>query len=84
MSKKSYMNKSKLLSEGFFDRISRFLRLRPKVKGNKEKKEVSTKLRNGVNVLNKSIDNYERLIRKQLGQNYPKLPRFEPEDFIQG
>ena len=81
--KKSYM-KSTIISEGFFDKITRFLKLRPKIKNTKEKKQVSSKLKSGVNALNKSIDKYEKLIKKQLGKNYPNLPRFEPEDFIQG
>ena len=80
--KKSYM-KSIILSEGFFDKLSKFLRLRPKIKDNKKKKKVSSSLSKGVNALNKSITAYEKLIKKQLGSDYPDLPRFEPDDFLQ-
>ena len=34
--KKSYMNQSNLINEGFFNKISKFLRNRPKVGGKKK------------------------------------------------
>ena len=79
--KKSYMNDSKILNEGFFSKIARFLKLRPKVPKEK-KKYVSPKLRRGISDLNKAVDRYEATIKKQLGSDYPALPRFEPEDFL--
>ena len=39
LKKKSYMNRNSLLSEGFFDKLKNFLRLRPKI----DKKEFFAK-----------------------------------------
>ena len=57
------------------------MKLRPKVPKEK-KKYVSPKLRRGISDLNKAVDRYEATIKKQLGSDYPDLPRFEPEDFL--
>jgi len=81
--KKSYMNQSNLINEGFFDKISKFLKNRPKVSGKKKLGILkSLKLALNVSGLNSSISNYEKLIKKQLGDDYPDLPRFKPSDFI--
>ena len=81
--KKSYMNNTNILNEGFFDKLSQFLKSRPKVDGKKKLGILkSLKLALSVSGLNKSISNYEKLIKKQLGDDYPDLPRFSPKDFI--
>ena len=78
--KKSYMN-TNLLSEGFFDKIAKFLRLRPKL-DSKKKKNVSNKLKRNVGEVNRAVDKFEDAIKKHLGDDYPNLPRFKPEDFL--
>ena len=77
------MNNTNILNEGFFDKLSQFLKSRPKVDGKKKLGILkSLKLALSVSGLNKSISNYEKLIKKQLGDDYPDLPRFSPKDFI--
>jgi len=80
--KKSYMNNKNLLSEGFFDKLTRFLKSRPTVKKNKPSIIKKLKLALGVAGLNKSISKYEKLVKKELGDDYPDLPRFSAKDFI--
>ena len=70
-----------LLSEGFFDKIAKFLRLRPKL-DSKKKKNVSNKLKRNVGEVNRAVDKFEAAIKKHLGKDYPDLPRFKPEDFL--
>ena len=81
--KKSYMNQSNIINEGFFNKLTSFLKNRPKIRG-KKKLGILKSLKIALNTagLNRSIDNYERLIKKQLGDDYPDLPRFTPEDFL--
>ncbi len=84
--KKSYMDKSNLIKEGFFDKIKSFLTSRPKLKG-KDKISYLNKIKLALKVsnLNKSIDDFEKVSRKHLGDDYPehiKLGRFKPEDFL--
>ena len=84
--KKSYMNNSNILNEGFFDKLSKFLKDRPIVKGKKKLGVLkSLKLALGISGLNKAIDDFEKASRKHLGDDFPKdfkVPRFEPKDFI--
>jgi hypothetical protein len=80
--KKSYMEHLKLINEGFFDKISSFLRKRPKLKNPREKKYIANKARKGVDKINRAIDDWEKDIKKVLGDDYPSIPRFKPEDFI--
>ena len=84
--KKSYMNQSNLINEGFFDNLSKFLKNRPKVSGKKNLGILkSLKLALNVSGLNKAIDDFEKVSRKHLGKDFPKdlkVPRFEPSDFI--
>ncbi len=81
--KKSYMNQSNLINEGFFDKLKSFLVKRPKPKG---KKKISflnkIKLSLKVSNLNSAVDKFEKSLKKQLGDDYPDLPRYKPEDFI--
>ena len=80
-SKKTYMNNQSILNEGFFDKIAKFLKLRPKLKST-EKKTTSKKIKKDVSNINKAVDKFEAAIKKHLGDDYPDLPRFEPEDFV--
>ena len=77
------MNQSNLITEGFFDKIKTFLQNRPKVKG-KERVGLLNKIKLALKTagVNKSIDEYEKLIKKRFGKDYPDLPRFKPEDFL--
>jgi len=81
--KKSYMSDGNLLKEGFFNKLSTFLKNRPKVKGKKKLGILkSLKLALGVSGLNSAINDYEKLVKKELGDDYPDLPRFQASDFI--
>ena len=62
------MNKSNLINEGFFDKIKSFLTSRPKLKG-KEKINYLNKIKLALKVskLNKSIDDFEKIAREELG-----------------
>jgi len=81
--KKSYMNKSNLINEGFFKKISKFLKNRPKVKG-KEKLGIlkTIRLALGVSGINNELDNLDKLLKKRFGNDYPNLPKFTPDDFV--
>ena len=76
------MKDSNLINEGFFDKIKTWLRKRPKIKDPKKRKRIPLRLRMAVSVLNTKVDNFEKAIKKELGDDYPDLPRFEPMDFI--
>ena len=77
--KKSYMNTNSILSEGFFDKLKNFLRLRPKI----DKKEFFAKgMSKEINSLNKATDKFEQSLKKRFGDDYPDLPRFTWRDFI--
>ena len=77
--KKSYMNRNGLLSEGFFDKLKNFLRLRPKI----DKKEFFAKgMNKEINNLNKATNDFEKLLKKRFGDDYPDLPKFTWRDFI--
>ena len=82
--KKSYMSKNNILSEGFFDKFVKFFKSVPKLNTDEKQKisKVSGKLKRHVDSMNKSIDSYEKIIKKQLGDDYPDLPRFELKDFV--
>ena len=82
--KKSYMNQSNLINEGFFNKISKFLKDRPKVKGKKKLGILkSIKLALGVSGINRSLDALEKELKKELGDDYGEpLPRFTAGDFI--
>ena len=91
MPKKSYMNKSNILTEeffiaskrleeGFLDSLSKFVKKIPKF--GKDKALAMKKLAKSVNSLNKSIEELEKANRKWLPKDYPPLPRFKTSDFI--
>ena len=77
---KSYMNKKNLIQENFFDKLKSFL---SKKKG-KEKISLLNKIKLSLKVadLNNSVSKFEKSLKKQLGKDYPNLPRYKPEDFL--
>jgi hypothetical protein len=77
------MNQSNLIKEGFFNKISKFLKNRPKVKG-KEKLGIlkTIRLALGVSGINKELNHLDKLLKKRFGDDYPDLPNFTPEDFV--
>ena len=84
--KKSYMDTSNLINEGFFNYVGKLLRKRPKVAG-KEKISLLNKLKLaiGVSGLNKASKNLDQELKDELGDYYPKGLDFEPftpKDFI--
>ena len=81
--KKSYMNKSNLINEGFFDKLSKFLRARPKVKSKKKPgllKQIM--LQGNLYSLNRSVADFEKSLKDLMGDDYPDMPRFKASDFI--
>tara|TARA_R100001015_G_C4559975_1_gene120012 strand:+ start:22 stop:279 length:258 start_codon:yes stop_codon:yes gene_type:complete len=81
--KKSYMNKSNLINEGFFDKLKSFLKKRPKPKG-KEKIGLLNKIKLALKVsgLNRAVDAFEKELKRKHGDDYPDLPRYDASDFI--
>ena len=93
MPKKSYMNKSNILTEeffiaskrleeGFLDSLSKFVKKIPKF--GKDKAMAMKKLASSVANLNKELDKLEKMNRKWLPDDYPPLPRFKSSDFVKG
>ena len=83
LKKKSYMNQSNLINEGFFKKISKFLKNRPKVGGKKKLGILKTiKLALGVSGINSELNHLDKLLKKRFGDDYPDLPRFTPDDFV--
>ena len=77
------MNQENLLTEGFFDQVKNFLKERPKVKGTR-KISLLNKIKLSLKMygLNKATSDFEKAIKKHLGDDYPDLPRYKPSDFI--
>ena len=91
MRKKSYMDKSNILTEqyfnasqrieeGFLKSLAGFVKKIPKF--GKDKSAAMKKLIGSVNNLNKELDKLEKMNRKWLPDDYPPLPRFKATDFI--
>tara|TARA_R100001443_G_C3346252_1_gene175681 strand:- start:3 stop:284 length:282 start_codon:yes stop_codon:yes gene_type:complete len=92
MPKKSYMDKSNILTEqyfkssrkieeGFLSALAKFVKKVPKF-GGKSKKQAMGKLKGSVDKLNNELDTLEKMNRKWLPDDYPPLPRFSVSDFI--
>ena len=82
MSNKSYMHRSNIITEGFFSKFAKFLKKIPKLSSD-QKSNASKKLKSQIGILNKSVDKYEALVKKELGDDYPDLPRFTAFDFLE-
>jgi hypothetical protein len=77
--KKSYMNTENVLSEGFFDKLSKLVgKLKPNQK-NKLKK--SKKLKSALSGLNKSVNDIEKAFSDIYGTDV-KLDKFKLSDFV--
>ena len=77
--KKSYMNTENVLSEGFFDKLSKLVgKLKP-IQKNKLKK--SKKLKSALSSLNKSVNDIEKAFSDAYGTDV-KLDKFKLSDFI--
>jgi hypothetical protein len=83
--RKSYMDKSNLINEGFFDKLGKFLKSRPKPTSTKQRMSLLKRIKLALSLsgLNLSISRYEKLLKKQMGDDYPDLPRFTPNDFLE-
>tara|TARA_Y100000996_G_C22451663_1_gene614118 strand:+ start:59 stop:331 length:273 start_codon:yes stop_codon:yes gene_type:complete len=86
--KKSYMDSSNILNEGFFTDLVKFSTAAAVVsralKYKKDKSKLLKKVKNIINVsgINKDVAKFEKELKKQLGKDYPDMPRFTPKDFI--
>ena len=83
--KKSYMNKSNLINEGFFDNLLKIFKIFPNLnKSNKVKKKIKKDIKD----LNYDISNLEKMMNdemKQYGSNKKiKLTNLKLKDFIKG
>ena len=77
--KKSYMNTENVLSEGFFDKLSKLVgKLKP-IQKNKLKK--SKKLKSALFGLNKSVNDMEKAFSDIYGTDV-KLDKFKLSDFV--
>tara|TARA_R100001082_G_scaffold108446_1_gene83682 strand:+ start:208 stop:480 length:273 start_codon:yes stop_codon:yes gene_type:complete len=86
--KKSYMDSSNILNEGFFTDLVKFATAAAVfsriVKHKKDKSKLLKKVKNVINTsnINKEVSKFEKMLKKQLGNDYPDMPRFTPKDFI--
>ena len=77
--KKSYMNKEIVLSEGFFDKLSKLVgKLKP-IQKNKLKK--SKKLKSALLGLNNSVSDIEKVF-SDIYRTDVKLDKFKLSDFV--
>ena len=77
--KKSYMNSKNILSEGFFDKLHKFVK---KLKPDEKKKfKKSLKLKAVLFSMNKGVDRFEKAIKDQYGVDV-ELEKFKISDFI--
>ncbi len=77
-SKKSYMNKSNLLTEGFIDKLFKKLGIGPDRKDKKRAKSVTKEL----NDIQDEIEAFNNELRSRDGKKPIKIKRYKPEDFI--
>ena len=80
--KKSYMNRNNLLSEGFFDKLKKFIKDKKVLKKIKN----DLKVKNTLNKLNNSQEDLEDYLNKLLKDAGLKpnvtLSKFDAKDFI--
>ena len=83
--KKSYMNKSNLLKEGFFNSLLKIFKVFPNLKKNNN---VKKKIEKDIKNLNSDISSLEKMMNdemKQYGSNKKiKLTNLKLKDFIKG
>tara|TARA_Y100001938_G_C7856439_1_gene313388 strand:- start:323 stop:595 length:273 start_codon:yes stop_codon:yes gene_type:complete len=87
--KKSYMDSSNILKEGYFKDFLKFgtaAAVFSKLMGKKKNKKpgLVKKIKNiiAVSGINRDITKFEKMLKKQLGDDYPDMPRFKPKDFL--
>ena len=79
LNKKSYMNTENVLSEGFFDKLSKLVgKLKP-IQKNKLKK--SKKLKSALLGLNNSVSDIEKVF-SDIYRTDVKLDKFKLSDFV--
>ena len=83
--KKSYMNQTNLITEGFFDSLLKIFKVFPNLKKNNNiKKKIEKDIKN----LNSDISSLEKMMNdemKQYGSNKKiKLTNLKLKDFIKG
>ena len=79
LNKKSYMDSNNILTEGFFDKLHKFVKkLKP---GEKKKFKKSLKLKAVLFSMNKSVGSLEKAIKDQYGVDV-ELEKFKVSDFI--
>ena len=77
--KKSYMNKNNIISEGFFDKIFKFAKNLKSDDKSKIKK--NRKLRLSLTLLNKAVGGIEKTLKRDHGVDV-ELERFKLSDFF--
>ena len=77
--KKSYMNKSNLMTEGFFEKLKSVFKLdNKKIQALKKDRKVNSSLKQ----LNKNWDNIADMLAKNYDIPKPKFQKFKLKDFI--
>ncbi len=77
--KKSYMNKSNLMAEGFFEKLKSVFKLdNKKIKALKKDKKITNNLKK----LNKGWDDVADMLAKNYDIPKPKFQKFKLSDFI--
>ena len=80
--KKSYMNRDNLLSEGFFDKLKKFIKDKKVLKKVQNDPKVKSSL-NKLNISQKNLENYLNKLLKDAGlEQNVKLSKFDAKDFI--
>ena len=79
MSKKSYMSREHIITEGFFNKLFNFL----KTDSSKQKSIKSDKkVKSSIKSLNKSWSDLEDILSKQYGKKVDLGSKFKLSDFI--
>ena len=86
--KKSYMDSSNILTEGWLKKIADFFKnAEPGIKKYYKNPEKKPKIKKGLQIavddLNKALDKFDKSTAKVLGIKPGKLQKFSPEDFLQ-
>ena len=79
LNKKSYMNSNNILTEGFFDKLHKFVKkLKP---DGKKKFKKSLKVKSALFSLNKSVGGIEKALKDTYGVDV-ELDKFKLSDFL--
>ena len=80
--KKSYMDRKNILNEGFFEKFAKFFKSIPKAIESVKREKLKWKIAPNLNKLNKHIEELDRLLKKDVGKDYPDVPKFTMDDFL--